>query len=89
MFIQPDLGMGLSASVRLQLNLDMQRVADLPPFDKLPEERLLVPVMWFENTINKPPESLTILLEDALSMCYRASVGSLIAFSGMLIYKKV
>ena len=68
MLIQPVMGMGLSASVRLQLNLDMMQVDNLPPFDSLPIPRLLVPVIWFENTIQEPPETLLILLKDALAL---------------------
>ena len=44
--LQPTMGMGLSAAIRLQLNLDMRRVPGLAPFSELPEDRLLLPVMW-------------------------------------------
>ena len=62
------MGMGLSASVRLQLNLDMMQVENLPPFDSLPVPRQLLPVIWFDNTIQEPPETLLVLLRDALAL---------------------
>ena len=46
--LQPTMGMGLSAAIRLQLNLDMRRLPGLAPFSELPEDRLLLPVMWYD-----------------------------------------
>ena len=82
--IQPVMGMGLSASVRLQLNLDLMKVDNLPPFDKLPVQRLLVPVIWFENTIQEPPEILLVLLKDALALPGIVARGSATLFAGEL-----
>ena len=76
------MGMGLSASVRLQLNLDLMKVDNLPPFDSLPVPRLLLPVIWFENTIQEPPEILLILLKDALALPGAVARGSATLFAG-------
>ena len=83
--IQPVMGMGLSASVRLQLNLDMMQVDNLPPFDSLPVPRLLLPVIWFDNTIQEPPETLLVLLKDALALPVTLSRGAGSLFSGQWI----
>ena len=79
------MGMGLSASVRLQLNLDMMKVNNLPPFDSLPVPRLLLPVIWFDNTIQEPPETLLVLLKDALALPATLARGAGSLFSGQCI----
>ena len=76
------MGMGLSASVRLQLNLDMMQVDSLPPFDSLPVPRLLLPVIWFDNTIQEPPETLLVLLKDALALPVTLARGACTLFLG-------
>ena len=76
------MGMGLSASVRLQLNLDMMQVENLPPFDTLPVPRLLLPIIWFENTIEEPPEILLILLRDALALPGAVARGAATVLTG-------
>ncbi len=70
MDIQPTMGMGLSAHVRMQLSLKISKSPALKQLMHLPledEEELLVPLMWFENSIDKPPDNLIIMLRDALA----------------------
>ncbi|XP_023345389.1 lysosome membrane protein 2 [Eurytemora carolleeae] len=77
MNIQPQMGMGLSAKVRLQINLDIMKAHEIPFFSSIPEDRLLVPIMWFEDSIDTPPENLLIILRDALGLPDNLSNGFL------------
>ena len=69
MDFQPEMGIGIRAYVRMQFNLNMERSKAFPQLASLPiesSESLLVPIMWFEDVIEAPPENLQILLKDAL-----------------------
>ena len=44
---------------------------------------MLIPIMWFEDSISEPPISLTIILKDALALPYNASAG----FLGLFLCK--
>ena len=68
MNVQPEMGIGFSAFVRMQFNLKMEKSPAFPVLNTLPfeEEEFLVPIMWFEDIIEKPPENLATLLKDAV-----------------------
>ena len=69
MVFQPEMGIGMRAYVRLQFNLKMEKSKAFTQLSRLPfesNETVIVPVMWFEDAIEAPPETLQILLADAL-----------------------
>ena len=73
MDVQTSLGVGLFATIRLQLNLKIQQLPRLKQFSGLPsslkpDETMLIPVLWFDDTIDDLPVWLVVLLKDALSM---------------------
>ena len=69
MVFQPEMGIGMRAYVRLQFNLKMEKSKAFTQLSRLPfesDEQVIVPIMWFEDAIEAPPETLQILLADAL-----------------------
>ena len=87
MDIQPTMGLALSASIRLQMNLKIEKSAVINRLANLPistSKSLLIPVMWFDDSIERPPEDLLILLGDALSTGEKISRGVLI-FSALVL----
>ena len=87
MDIQPTMGLALSASIRLQMNLKIEKSAVINRLANLPistSKSLLIPVMWFDDSIERPPEDLLILLGDALSTGEKISRGVLI-FSTLVL----
>jgi len=91
MDIQPTMGLGLSANIRLQMNLMIEKSALLAKLGNLPlsaDENLLVPIMWFDDSIERPPTDLLILLGDALSTGDKISRGVLI-FSSLLLFIQI
>ena len=69
MVLQPQMGIGVSAYVRMQMNLKMEKSKAFPQLLQLPtedDELVIVPIIWFEDTIESPPEDLQILLKDAI-----------------------
>jgi scavenger receptor class B protein 1 len=94
MDIQPIMGMGLSAHVRLQLNLRMEKSPALPELMNLPihddaKSGILVPIMWFDDSIEEPPEDLMVLLKDALATGPSLSQASLVMSLISLIGQQV
>jgi hypothetical protein len=87
MDIQPTMGLALSASIRLQMNLKIEKSAVINKLANLPlstGKSLLIPIMWFDDSIERPPEDLLILLGDALSTGDKISRGLLI-FSALVL----
>ena len=89
MDFQPEMGIGSRAYVRMQFNLKMEKSKAFTQLSKLPfesEENVLVPIMWFEDVIEQPPENLQILLQDALSAGPNMAANSAImAFTGLIM----
>ena len=70
------------------MNLNMEKsallsslAADIPLADG---QNLLIPIMWFDDTIDRPPTDLLIRLGDALSTGNRIS-NSVLIFSSMVL----
>ncbi len=64
-----------------QLVLKVEKSALINKLGDLPIElgqTLLIPIMWFDNEIDRPPTNLLILLGDALSTGDKISRGVLI-----------
>lgn len=90
MDVQPTLGMGLSAHVRLQLNLKIQQIPSLEQFSELPGslkpgQELLIPILWFDDTIDEPPPDLMVLLRDALRIGSDVANGMLFTAATLLL----
>jgi len=82
MDIQPTMGIGLSAAIRIQMNL---RIENSPIFPQLPKlEPFLLPVMWFEDSILSPPDDLMIMLRDALRQGPDFGFAVLVSIMGFL-----
>ena len=74
-----------------QLGLKIEKSAFINKLGDLPiatGETLLVPIMWFDDEIERPPTHLLILLGDALSTGDKISRGVLI-FSTILLSVQV
>ncbi len=70
MDVEPTMGISLAVKVRMQINLKIIKTPALPQLTNLPlndTEELLVPLMWFDSSIEKPPDNLSVLLRDALA----------------------
>ena len=90
MDLQPDLGMGLSAKIRLQINLRIVKNPDLEMFGSLPKSlddgrEIIVPIMWFEDTIDSPPVGLMVLLKDVLGLSGQIKFGMTLLFATVLL----
>ena len=87
MDFQPQMGIGMRAYVRLQFNLKMEKSAAFVQTSNLPfSESHIVPVMWFEDVIEQPPESLQLLLKDALDTGPSLALNStIVAFTGLFM----
>ena len=57
MDLEPKIGLGLSANIRMQLNMRLINNRKLSQFRELPSEleEIIVPLVWFENSIEEPP----------------------------------
>jgi hypothetical protein len=74
-----------------QIELQIEKSALINKLGDLPiepDQTLLVPIMWFDNEIDRPPTNLLILLGDALSTGDNISRGVLI-FSTILLSVQV
>ena len=87
MDIQPTMGIGLSAAVRLQMNLKVENSPLLPELPSL--DPFLLPVMWFEDTIVSPPVVLMIMLIDALKQGSDFGFSILVSFMALLALELV
>ena len=67
----------------------MEKSKAFTQLSKLPmesDENLIIPIMWFEDVIDSPPENLQILLSDALSAGPNmASNAAIVAFTGLFM----
>ena len=69
MVMNPQMGIGMAAYVRMQMNLRVEKSKAFPKLMNLPiddEEDVYIPIIWFEDKIEAPPENLQILLKDAI-----------------------
>lgn len=66
MDIQPTMGLGVSVQVRLQMNLKVESSAILP-IPNFVKEPFLLPIMWFEDSIEKIPDDIHSMLKEALA----------------------
>lgn len=87
MDIQPTMGIGLSAAVRLQMNLKVENSPLLPQLPRL--DPFLLPVMWFEDTIVSPPDDLMTMLRDALKQGSNFGFSILVSFMALLSLEMV
>jgi len=62
--IQPKLGIPMEAKARVQINIQMSREPEIPQGAQL--GNVLIPVIWFEDGIDKLPESLMDLMRQAV-----------------------
>ena len=86
MNVQPEMGIGFSAYIRMQFNLKMEKSQAFPILNTLPiGDEFLVPIMWFEDVIDKPPENLATLLKDAVDTGPNLGQTSVIILSMNLI----
>ncbi len=82
MDIQPTMGIGLSAAIRLQMNLKVENSPLLPQLPNL--DPFLLPVMWFEDSILSPPDDLMTMLRDALRQGSNFGFSILVSFMALL-----
>jgi hypothetical protein len=56
MDVQPTMGIGISVHVRMQMNLKIETSSILSAVPQSAKEPFLLPIMWFEDAIEKIPE---------------------------------
>ncbi|XP_035713414.1 scavenger receptor class B member 1 isoform X2 [Folsomia candida] len=64
--IQPKLGLAMQAKGRVQINIQMSKVDEIPQTANLTD--LLIPIVWFEDGIEQLPPVVLGLLRQAISM---------------------
>jgi len=93
--IQPKLGVPMQAKGRVQINIQMTRIPEIPQASRL--ANVLIPVIWFEDGIEKLPESVTGLLRQAVYVPEVAELalaiacfgfGSLLLICGLIVVIK-
>jgi hypothetical protein len=88
MDIQPTMGLGVSVQVRLQMNLmvDSSPILPIPNFVKEP---FLLPIMWFEDTIEKIPDDIHSMLKEALASGQGLALKIFISFMFLVVLEIV
>jgi hypothetical protein len=66
MDIQPKLGLAMQAKGRVQINIQMTVVDEIPQTSNL--TNMLIPVVWFEDGIDKLPPVVLGLIRQAINM---------------------
>lgn len=86
MDIQPTMGLGVSVHVRMQMNLKVESspVLSLPNFI---EEPFLLPIMWFEDSIEKIPDDIHDMLKDALTSGPGLALKIFISFMFLVVFE--
>ncbi|ODM93432.1 Scavenger receptor class B member 1, partial [Orchesella cincta] len=64
--LQPKLGLAMQAKARLQINIQMKKVAEIPQTANLSD--LLVPIIWIEDGIEELPPVVLGLIRQAINM---------------------
>jgi hypothetical protein len=64
--IQPKLGLAMQAKARMQINIQMNRVEEIPQTANL--TNILIPVVWFEDGIDDLPPVVTSLIRQAIDL---------------------
>lgn len=88
--VQPEMGIGVSAKVTLQLSLKMEEskaFAQLAGLPGLINGSVIAPIMWFETLVDQPPENLQFMLREALSTGPNLAEASLITSLIMVVFQ--
>lgn len=77
MDFHPDLGLGLHAKIRLQINIRIHSNLKLEQFKNVPAsfDGMVLPIMWFEDTVDNLPDELVNLLHTSMSLGSQMSFG--------------
>lgn len=86
MDIQPTMGLGVSVQVRMQMNLKIESspILSIPNFV---EEPFLLPIMWFEDSIEKIPHDIHDMLKEALTSGPGLALKIFISFMFLVVFE--